>query len=100
MINQQCYTVSEAIAVLQKHRKPDDVIIFDYLCAEDIQAFISEGWEEAPASVSKEQANQIMYVLDRFNFGIGSEYDTVETLNALLTDIKEEIAAILNVPAK
>lgn len=92
MIN-KCYTVAEAIALLQKQRKPDDVIIFDYLCAEDIQNSLTED----AINVSKAAANQIMYALgESCAFGIASEYECIPTLHAYLTQIEEKITVILN----
>ena len=92
MIN-KCYAVTEAIALLQKQRKPDDVIIFAYLCAEDIQ----NSFTEDAINASKEAANQIMYALgESCAFGIANEHECIPTLHAYLTQIEEKIAVILN----
>ena len=67
MNNQQCYTVTEVIAALKKHRKPDDVIIFDYLCANDIKKTLSVFYPEI-GELSKQKIEQIMYLFNRCDF--------------------------------
>ena len=95
MINQQCYTVTEAIAVLEKHCNPDDVIIFDYICAKDIKKTLSIFYPQI-SELSKQKIKQIMYLFNHCYFDMQHLNSTISMCLHLNGDIKEEIDVILN----
>ena len=95
MNNQQCYTVTEAIAALKKQHKPDDVIIFNYICAKDIKKTLSIFYPQI-SELSKQKIKQIMYLFNHCHFDMQHLNSTIAMCLYLNGNIKEEIAKILD----
>ena len=91
----QCFTVKDAIKLLKKSQKPDDKIIIDWLCAEDIRQEITD-YGENDKIVPDEQAYKIMGFLDdTFDFSLGNVYTNENALSYMLPEIEEETKEVL-----
>ena len=58
----QCFSVKDAIKLLNKFHKPDDKIIIDWLCAEDIRQEITD-YGDNDKIVTDEQDKQTTFAI-------------------------------------
>ena len=91
----QCFTVKDAIKLLKKSHKPDDKIIIDWFCAEDIRQEITD-YGDNDKIVTDKQAHKIMDLLDdTFDFSLGNVYTNENALSYMLPEIEEETKEVL-----
>jgi len=91
----QCYSVKDATKLLNKLHKPDDKIIIDWFCAEDIRQVITD-YGDNDKIVTDEQAHKIMGFLDdEFDFSLGNVYTNEHALTYMLPEIEEETKGVL-----